>query len=83
MTASFLYLTENVVAQEGACPTRSFLRRKLILEMSLYQGIPSSVRDLVRSCISYDFLILPLIIQGKGRPLAGSRWKLQELTPVS
>ena len=53
---SFLELPANVVPQEGSYPQGSFLRRKLVLGKSLYWGIPASVWDLVRRCISYDFV---------------------------
>jgi len=65
MTASFLKLPESDVPRAGSCPTRRFLRRKLILGIFLYWGTPSSVWDLVRSSMSYDFLILPLLVQNE------------------
>jgi len=49
--------------------TREFPEKETYLGMSSYCGIPASVWDLVRSCISYGSLMSSLFIQRKGRPL--------------
>jgi len=56
--------------------------KELILGMFLYWGIHSSVWDLVRSSMSYDFDTSFACAKWR-RPLGGSSWKLIELTSVS
>ena len=76
MTASFLKLPESDVPRAESCLTRRFLRRKLILGIFLYWGTPPSVWDLVISSTSYDFLILPLLVQSEVKKAFG-RFQLE------